>query len=363
VRVLFVDQFSELGGAQLVLRDILVEARRRGWHVELMAPGDGGLVDFCRNNAIPVHRLPIGRYASGGKSMRDVLRYGPEMARAALAVRSLVSRSQIELVVANGPRILPAAVAGGCPVVFHLHSRPEKKYARAIVRWSLRCRHARTICVSNFVAENLHGSFRVIYNGVPDQGFVGYRVRNGPPRVGIIGRIAPEKGHMDFVRAADVIAKSGRDVRFTVHGAPLFSDPSFEKEVRRLAGPSVEFHGWTDNVAQVLHEIDLLVVPSASVESTPRVVMEALSAGTPVIAYPSGGIPELIRDGVTGLLTKRPDYQSLAECINDLLADPGRMADLSRNGRQEWEDRFRVERFQRDVCDLLESSAKKPGKP
>jgi len=360
MRVLFVDQFSDLGGAQLVLRDVIADARRRGWYVEVLAPGAGGLFDYCAEQGIPHTRFPIGNYANGRKRIGDVLRYGFDMAAAARAVRSIVNDRRIDLVFANGPRILPAVTNVGCPVVVHLHSHLEKWYARAIFRWSVRRVGATVICVSESVAARVRGPVQVIYNGVADLGYRAPRFREAQVRVGIIGRIAPEKGHLDFIRAARILRSSGNDVRFTIHGAGLFSDPAFERRARELAaGGPVDFCGWSDDISKVLHDLDVLAVPSAASEATPRVIMEALSAGTPVVAYTSGGIPEIIQDGFTGVLTAAKTHVDLARSIEDLLADSGRMAALSWNGRREWERRFRLERFQQEICELLERRVKK----
>jgi glycosyltransferase involved in cell wall biosynthesis len=361
LRILFVDQYSQWGGAQLMLRDLLTESRARGWHVEFMGPGDGDLLDFCEAQGIPAHHLTFGPYSSGRKSLRDVLLYGPEIARAARSVRSVVAACRIGLVFANGPRILPAVAGANCPVAFHLHSLLDKSYSRLLVRWALARNPSVVICCSKFVAKPIPGA-HVIYNGVSDFRRMRARQKNAVPTVGIIGRIAPEKGHRDFLRAAALIHAGQREVRFTVHGSPLFSDPEFERSLRAMpeAGSAV-FHGWAEDVAHVLQDLDILAVPSTGVDATPRIVMEALSAGTPVVAYPSGGIPELIRHGETGLLTSRSDYRALAQAIDSLLSDRGLMSRLARNGRAEWEARFRQDRFQREVCDLLERSAEQRG--
>jgi glycosyltransferase involved in cell wall biosynthesis len=360
MRILFADQYSALGGAQLCLRDLLTEVKRRGWPAEVVAPGNGPLIDFCEANRIPSYPLPISSYSSGRKKIGEVLRYGLDMSRAALAIRDIVARNQPDLVYCNGPRVLPAAAAAGLPLVFHAHSLLAKNYSRWIARTCLRRNDTTVIACSRFVrASTGKNGCATVYNGVGDQGYLARPVGRPVRRVGIIGRIAPEKGHSDFVRAAKAV-----DVRFTIFGAGLFSDPAYENAVRSAAaGTSVEFRGWTDNVPQALHEIDILAVPSAGVDATPRVILEAFSAGTPVVAYPSGGIPELIRDGETGLLTARPDQLSLIDAIRHLLANPELMAKFSANGRREWETRFRVERFQRDICDLLEQRyAKQRGK-
>jgi glycosyltransferase involved in cell wall biosynthesis len=76
-----------------------------------------------------------------------------------------------------------------------------------------------------------------------------------------------------------------------------------------------------------------------------------------VVAYPSGGIRELIRNGSTGLLTRSATPESLAHDITRLLSEPSLRRRLLEEGRREWATRFRLERFQREVCDFMESVA------
>jgi len=139
-----------------------------------------------------------------------------------------------------------------------------------------------------------------------------------------------------------------------VFGAPLFSDPAYETEVRTAAaGLAVEFRGWTNDVAAALREIDIVAVPSSAVEATPRIVMEAFSAGTPVVAYPSGGIPEMVRHRDTGLLTADASSMALARALRSMTGDSELLSRCSAHGRLEWETRFRLQRFQADIANLI----------
>ena len=80
---------------------------------------------------------------------------------------------------------------------------------------------------------------------------------------------------------------------------------------------------------------DLLAVPLRfDRETAGKVVMEAFSAGTPVVAYPSGGIPELICDSRTGLLTEQPTPASLARSFGRLLADPALSSQIAEDGQK-----------------------------
>ena len=327
MRILFLDQFSDLGGAQLCLRDVLLEVSRLGWQAEVLAPGTGPLLDVAQDLGFAVHRLPLACYSNGRKTTSDVLRFGVDMVRSARVLRRVLRERPPDLIYVNGPRILPAAWGLGVPVLFHSHSLLDKQYARSIAGSVLRRLPARVLACSEFTAQPLKlllgtGAVQVIYNGVSDHGFCPRNSLGGPIRVGILGRIAPEKGHLDFLRLAAAIPDR-KNVQFCVIGASLFSDAAYEQSVRSASGAAgVELRGWTDDVSQALHDLDILVVPSAAHDASPRVILEALSAGTCVLSYPSGGIPELIRDGYSGLLARSSSPEELAMLVRTLAANP-----------------------------------------
>src|SRR5207302_1443635 len=157
----------------ICLRDVLLQVRCRGWEAEVLAPGDGPLLDFARTCGFGADRLPLARYRNGSKSARDLLRFGLDIPQAALALRRAVHRTCAELIYVNGPRLLPAAWGARIPVVFHSHSIVDKRYALAIAGWCLRHTQATVLAASQFVARPLtsvlgRNSIHVIYNGVPD---------------------------------------------------------------------------------------------------------------------------------------------------------------------------------------------------
>lgn len=341
MKILFLDQFSETGGAQLCLRDVMAECAARGWQTILMAPGIRGCT------------LPIRKYSNGRKTLLDRAHFGFDVPRMKIAVRRVIAREKPDLIYANGPRVLPAVTGLACPVVFHAHSCVRGWAECRIVRWSLRSARATVIAASGYVAARLE-SAQVIYNGVADLWRGPRSFERRTARVGFLGRIAPEKGLADFVRAAKQLAQDRADVEFLVCGEPLFSDSRYQRQVRALAeGSPVIFCGWTDDVAAALRNLEILAVPSGPDEAATRVIMEAFSAGTPVVAYRAGGIPELVEHDRTGILTDTPDSDALAKGIAFLLSKRELMHRLSAAAREEWEQRFRVERFQHAVCDLL----------
>jgi glycosyltransferase involved in cell wall biosynthesis len=203
--------------------------------------------------------------------------------------------------------------------------------------------------------ERLH----VIYNGVagPAKPAEPKQAR-GDFRIGVVGRIAPEKGHADFLQAARLLNEALPNCRFVICGEALFADPvsrEYRQTLDELArGLPVEFLGWRDDVYEVLSRLDLLVVPSTREPATTRVVLEAYSCALPVVAYPTGGIPEVLSDGETGFLVTPMEPDALAERILTLvLREPERLERAAAAGLKLWRERFGVERYQLDVIKVL----------
>jgi glycosyltransferase involved in cell wall biosynthesis len=181
--------------------------------------------------------------------------------------------------------------------------------------------------------------------------------RAGPQRVGCLGRIAPEKGQREFLAAAAIIHRAVPGCRFAIYGAPLFSGAQYAGEVRAAAtGLPVEFAGWVQDVYPVLAELDLVLVPSAGHEATTRVIPEAFAAGVPVVAFRSGGIPELFDQGRGGWLAANPEEMARM-AIEFLTAKPAVRAEASAAARENWRRSFTLQRYHRELLDRLESIA------
>jgi glycosyltransferase involved in cell wall biosynthesis len=246
----------------------------------------------------------------------------------------------------------------GIPLVFHCHSYLRHHYAAALAGISLAGAAATVIASCRFVAGPLmpYVNSTVIYNGV--NGGADPLVRGRPPgrpRIGVLGRIAPEKGQLDFLKAARLLPPN---YQFVICGAPLFSNSSaqsyFERVREQAAGLPVEFLGWRDDVTTVLSDLDLLVVPSAPGEATTRVILEAFAAGVPVVASNSGGIPEIVSDGETGFLTPPSDSTKLAARIHAAMANPAALHRIAANAHREVRERFTLEQYQARVMSILE---------
>ena len=362
MKILVLDQFSVPGGAQQALLETLPAFRGRGWQTTVGLPGNGELFGRIQQLGFETAQVSCGPYRSGSKSAIDLCRFAIDTPRLAAQVRRLAAG--MDLVYVNGPRLLPGVALAGveAPVLFQAHSYLPPGGTRELAGRALRRLGASIVAVCEFVAkpwtewvprERVH----VIYNGV---GGPAAPVWRGAGRVaGCIGRIAPEKGQVEFLQAARFILRSLPDARFVIHGTPLFGEPTAEQYAQRLraaaAGLPVEFAGWSSDIYTAFAGLDVLLVPSMAQEATTRVILEAFAAGVPVIAFRSGGIPEILDHGRTGWLAD--SAEQMAALAIEALGNPRLAAQVSAAGRLEWERRFTQQRLHRELLDRIEAAA------
>jgi len=168
------------------------------------------------------------------------------------------------------------------------------------------------------------------------------------PLVGTVGRLVPIKGLEIFIDAAALIRRSLPDVHFVIVG-----DGALRAVLERRAhaaglGGQVHFLGWRRDLEELYPDLDLVMLSSLN-EGTPVSIIEAMAAGRAVVATRVGGVPDVITDGVTGVLTPPRDPATLAAAAVGLLGDPGRRRQLGEAARAAVLQRFTAGRLARDV--------------
>jgi glycosyltransferase involved in cell wall biosynthesis/SAM-dependent methyltransferase len=150
--------------------------------------------------------------------------------------------------------------------------------------------------------------------------------------VGFSGRWSEEKDPLAFVEIARR-APAGLRLRFAMTGTgPLRA--AIEQAVAAADFPEGRFHlvGEAPDVVPYLRSYDVLILPSR-LDGRPVVVLEALGLGVPVIASRVGAVPELIEDGVNGLLCDAGDYEGFVACLVGLAQDRSRLARMKAASR------------------------------
>jgi glycosyltransferase involved in cell wall biosynthesis len=160
--------------------------------------------------------------------------------------------------------------------------------------------------------------------------------------VGTVGVLRSQKALDVLVKAAAILRAEFPRLRVVVVGAgPEYG--ALEKLIGELdLSSTVNLLGYRTDVPELLPIFDV-AASSSDFEGSPLAVLEYMEAGLPVVSTRVGGIPDLVEDGVTGLLVDRGDPVALARAIAELLRDPQRRAQMGRLGRDRRRSEFDIE--------------------
>lgn len=177
-----------------------------------------------------------------------------------------------------------------------------------------------------------------------------------------LSNLIPEKGARDFIEAAIDVCDSHSDARFIVAGAA--PDVSTFEELRSLVGNSrwrdrIRLLGQADDEMKwnLLRESHCLVFPSTyAFEAQPLSIVEAMSAGLPVIAYDTGGIRDLIVHNVTGYLLAPNDGDAMRASMRKLLDQTTLVSTFGENARSVYQQSFSRDAYQASWSAVLTKS-------
>jgi glycosyltransferase involved in cell wall biosynthesis len=224
------------------------------------------------------------------------------------------------------------------------------------------------VCISQAVKkfvtdfEDIQGNkVHVIYNGVetPDLSEgkldrVSFNI-SGDDIVAItVASLAPHKGHKVLIDAMKIVSSDCRRLRLLIVGdGPLRNDLLSYTEELQLSS-LILFAGQRTDVYSLLRLSDVFVLPSLEREGLGIALIEAMASGLPVIGTRLGGIPEVIEEGVTGLLCVPGDSIELADAMKKLISDSTLREKMGHAGRKIYEEKFTVEGMIRNIESLYE---------
>ncbi len=207
----------------------------------------------------------------------------------------------------------------------------------------------------------------LIYNGVDLQRYdhqepcctlpEEYGMEPGSQIVGVVARLEPEKGHPTLLEAWPAIVRAVPDVYLLIVGEGSRRD-ALEAQARELrVAHRVVFTGRRDDVPAVTAALDVAVLPSYR-EAQGLTILEAMALSRPVVASNVGGIPEMVEDGVTGILVPPHDAEALTTAIVRLLTDHSYADMLGRAGHDLVHDRFCIELMVNSVASIYDEGAR-----
>lgn len=368
-RVIFFSHSQAMGGAELSMLEIMASLDRSRIEPVLLAIGEGDLSAKALGLGAKVLRSPVPARLADWKRGADI---GPtsikDAALSAVKLAAMLRRLRPFVLYTHSQKAhVMGGLAGrmaGVPVVWHAREFLDGTGLRLVMASLSRFAPSRIICVSESVSrqfDGARGKVAVIPNGV-DIGEARRRAMSRPlgearrnlapdnrrPLVGMVSRIAPGKGQHVFIEAASMISEKIPKAGFLIVGGALFGEGDYLHKLRRQAdglglGGRISFTGHLENPLPAMKALDVLVHCPVAPEGFGRSVTEAMALGVPVAASRNGGIPELIEDGVNGLLVEPGDSEGLAKAVILLLSDKALALRLARAAREKIETRFTME--------------------
>jgi len=382
-RIAFVDQADDVGGAEQSLMELLPHLDRRRYQPLLLHTAGTHWTDHAELADVP--RLPVLTPSPVLVAKREELKPGllasydylTASRRPVAELRRAIIAQQTDLVHTNALKshLLGglAAILARVPLVWHVRDILTEPPARKWLLQTARSVKPYVIAISEAVAAQFDPlrhvlRLRVIHNGIPLDKF-----RPGEPSpqlqaelglepedevVLVVGRLTPWKGHQTLLRAMQQVLAERPRARLLVVGTTTFWETSYERDLRELAeqlsvSGRVRWLGFRSDIADLLRLCNVFVLPSIN-EPFGRALVEAMATAKPVVAMRSGGVPEVMRDGICGHLIEPGRIGDLAGAISQLLADRERAHAMGQNGWRRANRYFDIRRVAREVQDVYE---------
>lgn len=363
--VVFFHPSSDLYGADKIL--IYIMKNFKGDRVRLVLKTDGPFVGLVRRECPEVRivmapSMPVAAKKDlkpGGivKFVKSLLTFGKVIGK--------LKAEGMDVMYVNTLALVPVLFffrRSGVKKIIHVHEimTNDKLLHRLLNGFALKLADA-VICVSDAVRRNLCGlgyddKLQTVYNGISfKSGSEDLRkmdVDADKVNMALIGRIKPKnKGQILLLEA---MTKMHREVikktRFYFVGSPVQGQEYMLAEVERKIDELglreyVTMMPFVNDIEIVYRAMDVIIVPSVFDDPFPTTVLEGMYWGRPVIGTATGGIPEMIADGVTGFIAERDNPDSLADKITALVTDKALAVRMGENGRRRFENNFTEEAF------------------
>ena len=383
IKILYLNPTSEVGGAERSLLDLLRHLDRKEYDPIVCFPSDGKLAWELGRMGIETKMISYPAAISAlsrenwNQSLPQFLLAPWYLLPTLVKMTTFVRRKDIDLIVTNGIKchLIGSMIASvtRSKLIWHVRDLMEAGWLRLILCSMGRFFPNRIITNSDAVGRFFvnGGRSETVYNGVDLAQFNSERdgkrarsefhVRKHAKLIGAIGHFAPLKGYEELLGAVREVVGAGFNVTLVLVGECIYPhSKSYKEKLLSLVDSTglkerVIFTGFREDIPELLASFDLFVLPSRS-EGFGRVNLEAMAMGKPVISTSVGGIPEVVLDGVTGILVPPGDSHALSRAIMRLLDDPHLRESMGREGRKRVEERFtlqghvqRIQELYRDV--------------
>ena len=312
---------------------LAAEQARRGHNVALWGVKGSPLVKDAAARG-----LPTRTWTAGPAGWLEIPALRRELAAFAPEIINAHTGSAHALAITLAPKGVAIVRTRG-------DARPA--HATTLTRWAAK-RTTAFIAANTAIKTKLVAAFPDARVSLVPQGIEGPESAApmpGSPLVGVIARMDPVKGHVVLLDAALTLKPQVPGLAVLCAGeGPQLKRLSWRLKPQGLDGV-VRLLGRVPDRWEFLSGCRIGVVASIGSEAVSRAALEWMAAGRPLIATDVGGLPDLVVDGVTGLLIPPGDAATLAAAVKALLDDPAGAEAMGRAARARWEKEFSLEPF------------------
>lgn len=324
-RVLIVFSSGEIGGAERTLTRMVCAARGEDVEYRLATCGEGETWrDWATQLGLAAKAFPI--FARRGLRVREIVRLVRHLRRERPHVVYAIGIRAAVLLRALRPFLPQCVFVHGIRSSFPPGTRLARRMraSERIFGWM----------TDHYVANSRAGAdtlsriagipqdkISVVHNGVEPVSFAAAPLGHRPPRVAVVANLNRYKGHVAFLDVVEGVRHAIPDVEVWFIGRDD-SDGEVMREVeRRGLSDVVRACGFVASPYALVASARVFALPSTQIEGCPTAVLEALMLGVPVVAFQVGGVPEIVKSGVTGTLVPPGRVNEFAEALIRLLQD------------------------------------------
>ncbi|GKS59015.1 glycosyl transferase group 1 [Nitrospira sp.] len=353
MRLLIFESSTAMGGQELAVLLHAQGLRKRGHELTLVVEPDSPIEDVARREGVTLERLCMQKYCYPAAFWR---------------IRTMIQRVRPDIVHVNSSRdswlatLAARSITPSPPVIRTRHiSTPLNQ--NVTTRWLYRSLldfvivtggelTRRALVERDGLDPDRVAAFPIGIDvshfkpGIPDR-----NLRDEldlPPSellVGLVSYLRSYKGHEYYIDAAARVVGRRKGVTFLISGRgpeevrlrARITEQGVDERVRML--------GYREDLLNVMHSLDLFVIPSVEGDTIPQVLMQAMAVGLPVVSTTVGSIPDVVRNGETGFVVPPRDAVALAERIDYLLDQETIRREMGRAGRALVERSYSLDRM------------------
>lgn len=350
---------SMLGGGEHSFLDLLSHLPPP-WHALVVVPQEGELAVELRARGISFEVVPL-------PSLRPW--FAPVIAKALFALWRICRKHYPRVIYANGSRAALYGGLVGClmkiPVLWHCRIADSDPYIDSLLTRLCNQIVANSHATSRRFREEIKNKVKVIYNGI-DLHWLKGGVLSKPEGIGdnwkvilLIARVSRWKRHDLALNAFEKIAEIEPNAHLVCLGDKDGLDPEWWDQLRVMTSLSsfserIHWIGQVQDIRPWLRSSSLLLLTSEN-EPFGRVIVEAMACGLPIIATRSGGVPEIVREGIDGILVTPGSASEVCEAVLKLLRDEGLRNSLSAAGTKRAEE-FSLEKHVNQMVQVFEET-------